>query len=239
MISTVPLDIFLQLGENYAHDRFILHNTLLVQVLGQLVESKQVAFEVRGKGQMAKDSGKSEGAVKSDGESDWADGEARDAWEWFVVGRWQQFDGETRVGLLRMVAIFALYAVQLVHFYGLLESPTANDTSLQRQFTLLAAAGTFFSLAVLTCLRQQFFPAWLCYVSCVVDVLLVSIAAALVAGPQSVLVRAYFVVIAASALRMNLRLVWLTTLLSLLGYETLVALADKTWFDAQHQTPIN
>ena len=159
------------------------------------------------------------------------------AQQWYIVGRWQQYEGETRACLLRMVAIAALYLVQLLQFYLLLDKASDADSRIHRQFTLLALAGTLVSLAMLMSLRQKFFPPLLSYLSASIDVLLVTMAAWLVAGPQSVLVRVYFIVIAAAALRMNLRIIWLVTLLAMLGYESLVALADKTWFDANHEVP--
>ncbi len=163
-----------------------------------------------------------------------SDFEAR---QWFIVGRLQQYEGETRACLLRMLAIFALYAVQMVHYFLLLAEKTPDDVKLHRQFTLLALGGTLFSLAILLCLKQKVFPAFLSYLSAAADALLVTAAASLVAGPQSVLVRIYFLVIVAAALRMNLRLVWCITILVMVCYESLIAVADKRWFDAQHEVP--
>ena len=44
----------------------------------------------------------------------------------------------------------------------------------------------------------------------------------------------FFLVIALSALRFNLGLVWFTTLGCMLAYEGLVGMSDKTWFDEIH-----
>ena len=37
--------------------------------------------------------------------------------QWFIVGRWQEYDGESRANLLRMGAVGAFYIVELLRFY--------------------------------------------------------------------------------------------------------------------------
>src|SRR4051812_31623036 len=37
---------------------------------------------------------------------------------WYVVGRWQEYEGEGRTNLLRVVAIAAFYLVELANYHG-------------------------------------------------------------------------------------------------------------------------
>src|SRR6185295_9700719 len=75
--------------------------------------------------------------------------------QWFIVGRWQEYAGEARANLLRIVAIGVFYTVQLVrHYYWLPEAERAGDASFHQSITALAMAWTMMSLAVLLCLRR-------------------------------------------------------------------------------------
>jgi hypothetical protein len=157
--------------------------------------------------------------------------------QWFIVGRWQEFEGESRANLLRIVAIGAFYIVQLVHFYGF-----SDQGDVARQFhqraTAVAVAWTMVSLSVMLCLRRQILPAALKYCTTACDLLLLTALASLGTGPHSPLVLAYFLIIALAALRFSLGLVWMATLGSMLGYWLLVGIKDGEnnghWFDSQH-----
>jgi hypothetical protein len=70
------------------------------------------------------------------------------------------------------------------------------------------------------------------------DIALLTCMAAFGHGPNSPLVFVYFVIIALSALRFQLPLIWCATLGSMLGYLLLLGLADKTWFDNDHVVPV-
>jgi hypothetical protein len=155
---------------------------------------------------------------------------------WFIVGRWQAYDGESRTNLLRIVAVGAFYVVQLVHFYVFSKADPALLPFHQRA-TAIAVAWTMVALAVMLCLRLRIFPAALKYASTACDLLLLTALASLAAGPFSPLVTAYFVIVAMSTLRLSLGLVWFSTIGAMLGYWLLVGLADKTWFDPDHVVP--
>jgi len=159
--------------------------------------------------------------------------------QWYIVGRWEEFGGEARANLLRIIAVGAFYGVQLVQRFWLAQ-PTAESTAFHQRATAVAVAWTLVALAVLLALRLRIFPAALKYVSTACDLLLLTALASLAAGPGSPLVLAYFLIIALAALRFNLGLVWFTTLGAMAGYWLLVGLEDaKTsrWFDAQHAVP--
>ena len=159
--------------------------------------------------------------------------------QWYIVGRWQEYEGESRANLLRIVAIGAFYIVQLIHFYYF-----SDQGEIARQFhqrtTAIAVAWTMVALAVMLCLRRQYFPAALKYCTTACDLLLLTALASLAAGPHSPhspLVLAYFLIIALAALRFSLGLVWFATLGAMIGYWLLVGIEDgksSRWFDNQH-----
>ena len=159
--------------------------------------------------------------------------------QWFIVGRWQEYEGEARANLLRIVAVGAFYGVELLRFYGF-EKADAEQLPFHRQATMIAVAWTLVALAVLLCLRLRIFPAALKYASTACDLALLTALAALGNGPNSPLVFGYFLVIALAALRFRLRLVWFATLGGMLGYWLLVGLEDaksSRWFDSEHAVP--
>lgn len=167
--------------------------------------------------------------------------------QWFIVGRWQEYEGEARTNLLRIAAIGAGYCLELVNYY-LLNTPDAAFTAYHQKVTALAAAWTMVALAILLCLKRQIFPAALKYISTGCDLVLLTALAAVElegsttakTGPFSPLVGVYFLIIALAALRFSLGLVWFSTLGAMLGYLALVGLADmkeSRWFDEQHAVP--
>ncbi|QDU30578.1 hypothetical protein ETAA8_57240 [Anatilimnocola aggregata] len=154
---------------------------------------------------------------------------------WFIVSRWQEFSGEARANMLRVLAIIVFYAIQLIQRPG-----TAHGTSLEfhRQVTFIAVAWSLIALAVLLCLQRRIFPAILKYVVTTFDVALLTILAMLAGGPSSPVTNVYYLILALAALRASVGMTWYTTIACLLGYLTLVAEADPVWFDAEHATPI-
>jgi hypothetical protein len=157
--------------------------------------------------------------------------------QWYIVGRWQEYEGESRANLLRIVAIGAFYLVQLytfyVHFAG-----DSQQLPFHQKATGIAVAWTMVALAVMLCLRRRIFPAALKYCSTACDLLLLTSLAALANRALSPLVLAFFVIIAMSALRFSLRLVWFSTIGAMLGYYALVGMSDNTWFDKEHVVPV-
>jgi hypothetical protein len=156
--------------------------------------------------------------------------------QWYIVGRWQEYEGEARANLVRVLAVIAFYVVQLMHFYGYSDRGPA-EAAFHQKATAIAAAWTILCVAVLFCLRAHVFPAALKYISSAVDLVLLTALIVLAAGPQSAIVRAFPIVIAMGALRFSLPLVWFCTLGSMLGYLALVGLRDEVWFDARHAVP--
>lgn len=156
--------------------------------------------------------------------------------QWYIVGRWQEYEGEARANLLRIIAVAAFYGVELLNYHGLqigfLNMPRAENIS--REFhvavTALAVAWTMVGLGVLLCLRRQIFPAILKFVSTGLDLLLLTSILMLADGPRSPLVAAYFLIIALATLRFNLPLVRFAAVGAMLGY--LILLGHDKWFRA-------
>ncbi len=162
--------------------------------------------------------------------------------QWYIVGRWQEYEGEGRANLIRILAIGIFYSIQLVHYYGFADrnpdGPGFRQTvAFHQAATALAVAGSLMSVAILLCLRQRVFPGILKFISATGDVILVTSLASIGTGPQSPLVAVYFLIIVMAGLRFSLRLVWCSTLCSMAGYLMLVGIKDDKWFDSNHFVP--
>lgn len=153
---------------------------------------------------------------------------------WFIVGRWQEYEGEARANLLRIVGIAAFYLVELMNYHGVnlgfLAMPKVEE--ITREFhlavTALAVAWTMLALGVLLCLKRQFFPASIMFISTACDVVLLTAILTVADGPKSPLVVGYLLVVALSAIRFSLPLVWFATGGSMAGY--LFLLGHAKWF---------
>lgn len=144
--------------------------------------------------------------------------------QWFIALRWQQYEGEERANLLRLLGIAAFYSVELANYHGLrlgpLELPQVAgvDRPYHLAVTAIAVLATLVAVAVHLCLRQQFFPAALKYFSTAADLGLLTAVLTISDGPRSPLLVGYFLVIALAALRFDLALVWFATLGAVAGY---------------------
>lgn len=142
--------------------------------------------------------------------------------QWLVIGRWQEYAGEARANLLRIAGIGSFYAIELINYHGLhlgpLDLPATVDLAFHEKATALVAAWTLMALATLVCLRLRIFPDWLKYFTTLGDVVLLSLMLMMADGPRSPLVVGYFLVIALATLRFQVRLIWCTTVASMIGY---------------------
>ena len=59
--------------------------------------------------------------------------------QWFIVGRWQEYAGEGRANLLRIVASGAFYIVQLVNYQFFVEHTEKVETFHQAATALAVA----------------------------------------------------------------------------------------------------
>lgn len=155
---------------------------------------------------------------------------ARDR-HWYVARRWQEYEGERRANLLRIIGIGSFYIIHLMQFYGLrigvLQLGEGGEVSrrFHVQVTLLAVIWTMLALGMLLALRQRIFPGWLKLLSTGADLVLLTAILLVADGPQSPLVVGYFLVIVLATLRFSLPLVRWATVGAMLGYLCLLGCA--------------
>jgi hypothetical protein len=149
--------------------------------------------------------------------------------DWFIVGRWEEFEGEGRANLLRVIGVAAFYSVELANYYGVelgfLNLPRVVERPFHLAVTFLTLAWAMLCLSILLCRKQRIFPRWLKYLSTGGDVVLLTSILTLADGPKSPLVVAYFLIVASSALRFSLPLVWFATGACVAGYVYLLGFA--------------
>lgn len=169
-------------------------------------------------------------------------------WSWHVFQRWQQYDAEVRVNLLRILAIGFFYLIHLAnHYLPLAEkllhttlqlrADTRLDNLRHNAVTALAFAWLMGALMVHSMLRSQRFPGWLPAASIVFDSILLTAMLLLSSGAASPLVSGYFLIIVMSGMRYDLHLVRGATLSALVGY--LFVLGATRWpFGLIRQQPL-
>jgi len=151
--------------------------------------------------------------------------------QWYIAERWQEYEGERRANLLRIIAIGSFYIVHLLNYHGLrigvLRLADGGDVSREFhvQVTLLAVAWTMLAVGTLLCLRQRIFPRWLKLFSTGADIVLLTAVLYVSNGPQSPLVLGYPLIIVLATLRLSLPLVRFATVGSMLAYVCLLGCA--------------
>ncbi len=152
--------------------------------------------------------------------------------QWFIVGRWQEVEGEARANLLRIIAIGVFYSIELLANSGYasawLQLGATVDLKAHQVITAVAVAWTLVALGVHVLLREQIFPPGLKYVTTTCDILLLTLMLMVAHGPRSAMVVGYFLIIVLSGLRFQLRLVWCATLGTMAAY--LFLLGYARWF---------
>jgi hypothetical protein len=152
--------------------------------------------------------------------------------QWFIVGRWQEYEGESRANLLRIAGIGAFYFVELMNYYGLhlgfIEMPTQVDITFHRLVTGIALGWVAIALAIHLSLTQRFFPAALKYLSTACDLVFLTAILTISDGPRSPLLVGYFLIIVLATLRFSLSLVRYATVGSMAGY--LILLGYMKWY---------
>jgi len=160
----------------------------------------------------------------------------RDA-NWHIVRRWQEYEGEARANLLRLIALAGFYCVHLLNYYGLRfgELSISPGAGLDRRFhiaaTALACCWAAIGVAVHYALQRRFFPAYLKTMSTLGDILVLTLMLLIADGPRSPLVSVYFLIVALAGLRFSIPLVWLATGGCLASY--LIIIANAFWFRPQ------
>jgi len=142
-----------------------------------------------------------------DNEEHWADARRIEAWA-----------GEVRVNLIRLAAIVVFYGYHLINIF-LVPGNESLRGAYHATVTTLVMAWAAAVMLLHFCLSRRYVPPGLKYASTVWDIFLVTGLIAFTQDkPTSPLLTLYFVVIASSALRLSLRLVYVATLGAIASY---------------------
>lgn len=161
--------------------------------------------------------------------------------QWFIAGRWQEYEGEARANLLRVIGVALFYVVELINYHGLnlgflqMAKVEGVDRGFHMAMTALAAAWAMTGWGVWVCLERRIFPERMKYLSTAADFLLMTCVLLLADGPRSPLLACYFVLICLSALRFSLPLVRMATAGAVAGYAVLVGYAF--WYKPAERVP--
>ena len=83
----------------------------------------------------------------------------------FTIERFQDYEGESRANLLRVIGVAAFYSIHYLHYHKVeLGALQFADVEISPRFHLMVsvicAAWTLMSLSVLVCLKSFQLPAW-------------------------------------------------------------------------------
>lgn len=141
-------------------------------------------------------------------------------------------EGESRANLLRMAAVAGFYGIELINYYGFqlgpIEMPAVVDQTFHREATALAVAWVMVGVGVRLSLDRGLFPFSLRYLSTAADLILLTSMLIIADGPRSPLLVGYFVLLAGSALRLDVALVQFASVGALGGY--LYVCGFARWF---------
>ena len=152
--------------------------------------------------------------------------------QWFVVERWQEFEGESRANLLRALGLAAFYGIELVNYHT---HVPGMDRPFHLAVTALAFGWALSGWGVLTLLRSRVFPEALKYVSTALDAMFLTAILLIADGPKSPLVVGYFLLLCLAALRFSLPLMRFSTGAAVAGY--LFLLGNARWLRPQYRIP--
>lgn len=153
-----------------------------------------------------------------------------------IALRWAQYEAEYRVNFLRAMAISVFYLVHFGHFLagrppftflaklGLADGEVPNDpTHLAITFLTVAWLAAAWGLHLF--LQNKYFPRQIMFIATALDLLMLTSVLAVVKGPSSPLVAAYFVILVTSALRLDLAFIRIATVMTCLAYVFLLGCA--------------
>jgi hypothetical protein len=155
---------------------------------------------------------------------------------WRIAVRWQEYDGELRACLVRVLAVVLFYGIFLTQYRTL--AAQEGGTLLHQRVTVIALAWLLLSLGTVLSLLARMLPAWLKYLTTMIDVALLTTLCGIGHGPNSPMVLGYFLILSMAALRFRIGLIALATLASIAGYMALVGSRDGVWLDSDHTTPV-
>lgn len=139
--------------------------------------------------------------------------DAEKAWE--AAERVEAWAGEVRVNFVRLVAIAVFYGHHLIQVYVVKRVMPAR---FHLTVSAIAVAWTLAALALHVVLARRWNPPWLKYAAAAWDATMATAVLLVYDGPKSPLLPLLFLLIATAPLRMNLKMVWATTLLAIAAY---------------------
>jgi len=148
---------------------------------------------------------------------------------WFITSRRQDYQGEERANVLRIVTVTAFYLIELANDHGVnlgfIQIPKIHDQAFHQAVTAVALAWMILALGVYLCLRWQMLPARMKYLTTILDIVLLTVLLMIANGPRSPMVVGYFLILAMATLRFRLPLIWCATLGAVAGYVWLLGWA--------------
>jgi hypothetical protein len=146
---------------------------------------------------------------------------------WADAARVEGWAGETRVNVLRLIAIVLFYGRHLVEvFLSPADAPVRGHYHVA--VTAIAVAWAAAAGVLHVWLSRRWVPPWLKYAAVLWDALMITLVCVAAGGPQTPLVLLYFGLIASAPLRWSLRLVWCATAAATAGY--LFLLGYYAWY---------
>ena len=162
-----------------------------------------------------------------------ASGGTRQDFAWKAAVRAEEWAGEMRVNLIRLVAITVFYANHLFNFY-------LRDLGLTPRFHLIvssiAVSWAMAALATHLILAKQGNRPFLKYATLGWDVFMTTSLLAFSGGPKSQFLILLLLILFTAPLRLNLRLVWVASLAAALSYGTICG--HSKWVNVETQVPI-
>jgi len=129
--------------------------------------------------------------------------------------RAEEWAGEVRVNLFRLIAIGGFYANHMVDYYWLrIQFPQTYHLVVSG----IAAAWAIGAWVLYLCLARRWNPPYLKYGAVAWDALMTTSLLAFSGGPRSPFIALLFLIVATTPLRLRLRVVWVATILSILSY---------------------
>jgi hypothetical protein len=131
---------------------------------------------------------------------------------WGDARRIEAWAGETRVNLIRAIALVIFYGHHLLHVYVLRDDPEAAG-AFHAKVTAVVVAWSVAVFLLHACLARRWVPPGLKFVAVGWDLLMVTMLVIVSPeGPRSPLMWLYFPVVATAPLRLSLPLVYAATL---------------------------
>jgi hypothetical protein len=162
------------------------------------------------------------------------EGTDRDA-PWTAAQRAEEWAGELRINLIRMVAIAAFYGQHLINYYFRKLADLTPEYHLV--VTGIALSWTAAALALHIGLARRRGLPYLKYAAVAWDSFMATSLLVVSDGPRSPLLVILFLIVATAALRVHLRLVWVASLLVILSYG--VVCGHSRWVRPETRVPVH